>query len=242
MNMQAAIPARFDKASQHARAMLAKIQIGRQQLGMDEDDYRQGLFDQIGKMSLKGATEAELAKVLDWLKSKGFQPMPKSTGTIGGKRAAMRPAARKARALWISLHHLGVVHNPAEEALEAFAKRQVKCDKLIWAREAQLYQLIEALKAMARRAGWLMHSPVTGKGLMPTELQSGLCHTILAKLKGGKAIPADWGLHEAMWQLCGIENAKDRPWSAEDYARLAAALGRKLREAGLAQEVNHGAR
>ncbi|MFX8708345.1 regulatory protein GemA, partial [Acinetobacter baumannii] len=70
----------------------------------------------------------------------------------------MHPMARKARALWISLHKLGVVHNPSEQALEAFAKRQLGCEKLVWARQSDAYRLIEALKSMAERAGWRQHN------------------------------------------------------------------------------------
>lgn len=224
-------PARFDRATQHGRAMIAKINIARQQLGMVEDDYRQGLFDATGRMSLRDCDDRQLEAMLTWLKSKGFKPMPK-----GGGKAAQHPMARKARALWISLYQLGVVHNPSEQALETFALRQIGCEKLIWARQSDAYKLIEALKSMARRGGWLQHNPVTNGRLTPTELQNALCNAILIKLKDGGAAPADWGLHDAAWKLCGIENLRDRAWIAEDYARLAAGLGAKLREAGLADK------
>ena len=81
------------------------------------------------------------------MKAIGFRPpLPRA-----GKKAATHPMARKARALWISLHHLGVVQNPAEEALEAFARRQLKCERLSWANQRDAHKLIEALKAMAQR-------------------------------------------------------------------------------------------
>src|SRR5690606_20778762 len=103
-----------------------------------------------GKLSAAECTEAELATLIAWLQSKGFRPLPKA----GGKAGASHPVARKARALWISLYHLGVVHNPSEQALEAFAARQVGCERLAWMRQGQGDKLIEALKAMAERAGW----------------------------------------------------------------------------------------
>ena len=218
-------PAEFDRGSQHRRAMIAKIAVARKQLAMDEDDYRQGLFDLTGKASLTECSDAQLERVIGWLRSKGFKPLP-------GKGAASHPMALKARALWISLYHLGVVHNPAEAALEAFARRQLGCEKLNWARQSDAYRLIEALKAMAVRHGWVQHSVATQKPLDPLGLQVSLCQAIMAKLKAKKLIPADWALHEAMWRLCGIENAQEQRWSAMDYERLAKALGAKLREMG----------
>lgn len=230
-----AVPAQFDKSSQHRRSMIAKVQIARQQLNMDEDDYRQILFDQTGKMSLKDCSEPQISRVLDVMKSKGFKPLP-------GKKAASHPMALKARALWISLYHLGAVHNRAEEALEAFAKRQLGCDKLQWARQSDAFRLIEALKSMAVRNGWIQHNRATGRQFNPTELQASLCAAILIKLKDAGIAPADWHLHDAGWKLCGIENAKATPWTASDYERLAAALGEKLRAHKATFEKDGGAR
>ena len=40
-NQQAgARPARFDRASQHRRGLIAKIHVARKQLAISEDDYR----------------------------------------------------------------------------------------------------------------------------------------------------------------------------------------------------------
>lgn len=223
----AARPAAFDRAAQHRRSMIGKINIAKAQLRMVEDDYRQLLFAETGKISLTQCSEPQLALMLDALKRKGFRPM------AGGRKGiAMHSMARKARALWISLYQLGVVHNPAEEALEAFATRQIGCDKLIWARQSDANKLIEALKDMGRRAGWRMNHIGTHKPYSPIELQASLCHAILARLKAAKIAPADWGLHDAALKLCGIENGKAERWSAEDYQQLAGGLGDILRRAG----------
>lgn len=221
-------PARFDAGSQQRRAMIAKVHVARKQLAIMEDDYRQGLFERTGKTSLTECTDREIATVLEWLKTKGFRPLPRPG-------VARHPMAQKARALWISLYHLGVVHNASEHALEAFAKRQLGCERLVWARQSDAYKLIEALKSMAVRAGWLQHCRVTGKPLSPAGLQSSLCHVILGRLKEAGIAPDGWGLHDAMWLLCGIENARETAWTAEDYDQLARALGDKLRKHGNAE-------
>lgn len=220
-------PAQYDRATQHRRAMLAKINIARHQLAMDEDDYRQGLFSVTGYLSLKECTNTELEAMLKWLKGKGFKALPAKAG----KAAAAHPAARKARALWISLYHLGAVHNPAEAALEAFARRQLGCEQLSWARQSDAFRLIEALKAMAVRGGW-RQADASGKPLAVLALEEGLCEAILVRLRAGGVVPDDWSIAEAAWKLCGIANAKAAPWSGDDYQRLAAALGAKLREFG----------
>lgn len=226
-NQFGARPAQFDRASQHRRAMIAKVNVARHQLAMAEDDYRQLLMDTTGKASLKDCSDRQLEQMIDALKGKGFRPLPKA----GGKPAAQHPMAKKARALWISLHHLGVVRNPSEDALEAFAKRQLGCEKLVWARQSDAYRLIEALKAMARRAGWHQSDPNTGKALEVRTLQSHLCQVILGKLKAAGAVPQDWSLDVAAWRLCGVDTADtETGFGAEHYARLAKALGDQLRQ------------
>lgn len=219
-------PAQFDRSAQHRRAMIAKINIARQQLGMVEDDYRQLLFSTTGRLSLKECSEAQLAQVVDALKSKGFRPIAKS----GGKPAAQHPMARKARALWISLHNLAVVHNPGEPALEAFAKRQLGCERLVWAKQSDAYKLIEALKDMATRNGWAL-ADHAGRPLGVLGLRESLCMAILTRLKRVEAIPADWSLDVAAWKLCGIVTACDAPFSVEQYDNLASGLGAHLRQA-----------
>jgi phage gp16-like protein len=218
-------PAQFDRSAQHRRALLAKINIARSQLGMLEDDYRQLLFDTTGRISLKECDERQLGAMVEAMKSKGFRPLPKA----GGKAAAQHPSARKARALWISLHQLGVVHNPSEQALEAFACRQLKCEKLAWANQRDAFRLIEALKAMGEKKGWRLTDPRTGKAYSIDSQKRSLCHAILKRLQDFGGARMDWDLGEAAWKLCGFK--KPEAWTASDYEQLAAGLGAKLREA-----------
>lgn len=225
----AARPAQFDRTSQHRRAMMAKIHIAIKDLPMAEDDYRQGLLTLTGQTSLTQCDEKHLEKMLDWLKSKGWRPLPKR----GSAPAAQHPSAKKARALWISLYQLGVVHNPAEEALETFAKRQLGWERLHWIRQSESNKLIQALKSMAERAGWRQRD-LNGKQLSPRVLQTHLCEVILARLKELGVAHHSWSLEQAAFRLCGIEleSVFDNPvWPAEQFHRLAAALGKKLREA-----------
>jgi len=224
-------PAVFVRSAQHRRAVTAKVHVAKKQLVMNDDDYRQIILDESGQMSLKACSDKQVERVLDRLTALGFKPLPKK----GSRAGAQHPMAKKARALWISLHHLGVIENPSEQALEAFAKRQLNCERLVWARQSDAYRLIEALKAMAKRSGWSQQSPATGKRLSTRELQHHLCEVILGRLKAGDAVPADWSIDAAAWRLCGIDTSRtEGGFSTEAYARLAAALGAKLRDAKLA--------
>ncbi|MDE1917642.1 MAG: regulatory protein GemA [Sphingomonadales bacterium] len=214
----AARSAQFDQTFSHRRSMIAKIQIAKKQLGIDDDDYRHQIREVSGQESLKECSERQLARVLDWLKSKGFKPALR-------KGAASHPMANKARALWISLYHLGAVQNPLEQAFEAFAKRQLGCERLAWARQSDAYRLIEALKAMAVRHGWQQHDRATGKPFQALGLQISLCDAILLKMKEAGIASESWSIQEAAYDLCGIRT----PQTAAHYERLAKALGDALR-------------
>ena len=222
-----AAPARFP-ANPRRRAMTAKIHVAKKQLQLADDDYRQILIDEAGHASAADCSDAELEKVIRRFEALGFKPIAKAGAAT---RPAQHPVARKARALWISLYHLGAVDKPSEQALEAFAKRQLKCDRLVWANQSHGYKLIEALKAMAQRHGW-PQVDADGASLSTRALHEGLCTAILWKLKGADLVPADWTINTAAFRLCGIEAGAEGPMGAEDYQRLAKALGEKLRAAG----------
>lgn len=205
--------------------MLGKVHIAVKQLAMSRDDYQQILFDETGQSSAADCDERQLEKVLARLARLGFKPLPKA----GQRPAATHPMARKARALWISLYHLGVVENRSELALEAFAKRQLGCERLAWADQRQSFKLIEALKDMATRNGWPQVSP-EGAKLSVRELQEGLCLAILAKLKARHIAAEGWTLPVAAYRLTGFTSPV--AWTVETYSAVAAALGDKLRKEG----------
>jgi hypothetical protein len=200
-NALPAKPAAFDQSSQYRRAMTAKINIAWRQIGMCEDDYRQLLLETTGKLYLKECSDGDLIMVIDRLKAKGFKPIPR-------KKVAMHPFAQKARAMWKSLYYLGAVHSPSEEALEAFAKRQLKCERLVWARQSDSEKVMEVrLRSMGEREGWLQHCRVTQKRLKPLTLKSSLCQVILGKRKR-LASPQQTGISP---RPCGVCADRERP-------------------------------
>lgn len=139
------------------RAAVVKVQIARRDLGLDEDTYRAILSRITGRASASDCTDAQLGVVLDEFKAKGWKPKVVQGGRKAPRAkpaAADQAVAKKARAMWISLHQLGVVRDPSEGALEAFARRQLGVERLRWTVPSEAYSLIEALKKMAERAGW----------------------------------------------------------------------------------------
>lgn len=224
-NGMAAGSARFDRSSQHRRSMIAKVHIAKQQLGLADDDYRAVLLRVAGRTSAAECTEAELAKVLAEFAAKGFTTVAKSPSA----RPADHPTARKARALWISLHQLGAIDKPDEAALEAFARRQLKVERLQWAKQAQAYKLVEALKSIAERHGWSQSTEGVSASAMPLVLQRRLVEAIAAALRAAGVVPAGWSMQRIAFDLAGIELSSVFG-ELEELRRLAGALGAKLRE------------
>lgn len=182
-------------------AMIGKVHVAKSQLALADDNYRAILERITGKTSSKACSVSELEAVLTEFKRLGWVPKKSPPKRAAAKRPLADSAvADKARALWISLYHLGVVRNPAEGALEEFLKRQsggkvLGLPKLQWMKAADAEKVIEGLKAMAARS--------------------------VAKGGGG----VDWsGFHDRAGTLIGY-NPRRRVVEAQ-----AAILGRTLRD------------
>lgn len=224
-------PAQFDASAQQKRLLIAKLKLAVKQLNMADDDYRQILLRITGFTSSTKCSVPQLVQVVEELKAKGFQAKP--TKRIA--KAADHPSARKARAMWISLYHLGAIGNSSEAALETFARRQLGVEQLQWADQQQCYKLVEALKAMAERHGWSQNLVGVSAASAVAVLKHRLCDAILAKLQAEQCVPAEWRLEDAAFRLAGLrpEGAGPIFWQLGDYERVAAALGAALRECGV---------
>lgn len=219
--------AQFDAPSQHRRSMIAKVHIAKAQLGLSDDDYRGVMLRVTARTSAKDCTDRELEQLLTEFQAKGFRAKARPNGP----RAADHPAARKARALWISLHHLGAIDDAGERALEAFARRQLGCDRLQWANQAQVYKLVEALKAIAARHGWDQTVEGIKPGAVTTILKRRLVEAIVDKLRAADIVPASWSIERTGFELAGARQEPLMFLPIEEVDRLAKALGAKLRAA-----------
>ncbi|WP_052730444.1 gp16 family protein [Sphingomonas sp. SRS2] len=160
------------------RALLGKVHLASKALGLDDDDYRAVLERITGKRSAGQCDAGQLVAIVAEFERLGFRSQVRATTRPG---PASHPIARKARAMWISLHQLGAINDPSERALEAFCKRQVGVDRLHWANHAQGFRLIEALKAMAERHGWHQDVPSGLSAAERTELLKDRLADLLAR-------------------------------------------------------------
>lgn len=215
-------------ADPRRRSLIGKVKVAQKQLGLDEDTYRGMLFEVAGKTSAADLSEAELVRVVEHMKQRGFKALPgKARGARG--RAADHPMARKARAMWISLYHLNAVNNQSERALEAFARRQLGVEALQWANQAQGYKLIEALKEMAERHGWSQRRIFKDPGRQVHALKHGLAEAILVKMVAQGQAFAGWTIQQASWSLCGIGDPDRVYLPTQELEDITRALGNKLR-------------
>lgn len=210
------------------RSMLAKVHLAKKELGLIDDDYRAVLFDVAGRTSAADCTDRELEAVLERFKARGFSPTVKAGARPPRPRPADHPVARKAQAMWISLYHLCAVDNPSDQALEAFARRQLGVEKLQWADQSQGYKLIEALKAMAVRAGWQQDDLPRADPIRV--LKRRLCEQLLSRLQRVVIAPRTWTLDVAAFRLLGMQRRDSMPWDLGDLDVIAEGFGRKLRE------------
>lgn len=128
------------------------------------------------------ALGAQLEAVLDHLKRVcGFKVRARSGAAGASATTPKRPdrvqdpsaEARKARALWLFLHHLGAVKDPSERALTAYAKRIAGIEALQWARGDRMHDLIETLKKWAMRPPYLPLAISTMKAEVQARFRAG---------------------------------------------------------------------
>jgi phage gp16-like protein len=228
---QSAQPARFDRIASHRRGLIAKVHIAKVQLGLSDDDYRSIILRETGHLSAKDCTDRQLEDALAAFAAQGFTTKAKTPQARSGPKPADHPMARKARAMWISLHQLGAIDNPTEQALEAFARRQLGCDRLQWANQTLAYKLVEALKAIADRHGWDQSTEGVQPGVKSLVLKRRLVAAIAAKLVAADIVPTDWRIARVARELTGIEIVNELLATMGELDRIAAALGAKLRAA-----------
>lgn len=131
------------------------INIGRAQLGLDEDTYRALLVRVTGKDSLRLMSESEQDAVVEELKRLGFKLK------AGGKRPpAPRADLRLIHVLWARLAQAGALTKPTREGLNTFVRAQfgeawgtVPADIDMLRDHRQIDAVVQALKAWCRRAG-----------------------------------------------------------------------------------------
>ncbi|SED80795.1 gp16 family protein [Pseudomonas anguilliseptica] len=125
--------------------LIKLIHVARRELCMDDDTYRLLLS---GMKGLGGATSTadlsvpNLYRVLEQLKQRGFKVRPSKKQ----RPLAADDQSKKIRALWLTLHGMGEVRDPSEEALAKFVLKMTGVQALQWLSSDQASQVIENLK------------------------------------------------------------------------------------------------
>jgi phage gp16-like protein len=129
------------------QALLAKVHIAKEVLGMDDDGYRDFLQAQTGKRSAGLLNEIELDRVLAQMKRMGFKPQAKDKGkrptTPKKAWSRSRVMAKITAQLATRELHWNYAH--------AMAKAMFKKERLEWLYDEQLYKLMQALQVDQER-------------------------------------------------------------------------------------------
>jgi phage gp16-like protein len=133
------------------RRDLAQIHLAIKQLQMTDADHRALLIELFNVNSSAQLSDRQRGKYLGHLRKLGFKPAPPKArkSTTITRTQDTSPEMRKLRAIWLMMHSIGVVRDPSEPALIAWAKRIGKVDTLQWQQRPAV--LIEALKIWAMR-------------------------------------------------------------------------------------------
>ncbi|PCJ57869.1 MAG: hypothetical protein COA65_08990 [Rhodospirillaceae bacterium] len=197
------------------RGLIAKIKIGQKQLGIDDDAYRQMLENRYGVRSATNLIISDLEDLLNCLKDKGFKPSRKPSRAksaprrAGSRPLAVQPLAKKIRALWLNLYHLGVVLDPSEEALAKYVKRMSGADALQWLDAAQADRVIKALRGWCERIGFHLPDSEAIEAIHSLRADAGM-----APLKSAAGFAAKVALIKCQWEAIGGSPSGVGAWLA----------------------------
>lgn len=218
--------------SQNVRkGLYAKIHIARKDLRLDDQTYRDLLAERYGVRTASKMSIAGLEDLVAHFVNLGWKPKRAAPKRAGSRSPAPGREARKARALWISLYHLGVVNDPSEAALAAYARRQTGIEAPQWIHDWR--PVIEGLKEWAVRAAdvdWSAH-PVLGGTAVPQPRRRVIEAQWRILIKAG-VMKNHWGLDGYACRLLGAGgNGSVANLTPEEQDRVIEALGAQVRRA-----------
>lgn len=127
---------------------LAAIHIGKQQLGLSDDEYRDLLEAWTGKRSAGKLSGKQRHQVIEYFRKMGFKRQDVKLVIADDDK----PVVKKIKTLWLELHRADKVQNPSLQGLNGFVKRVAKVDHVDWLTPAKSNAVIEGLKAWLKRA------------------------------------------------------------------------------------------
>ena len=135
-----------NKAPQNNRkSLLARIHIGKNQLKLEDAEYREMLKQVTGKSSCSDMHISDLYLVLKRLEKSGFKSQKRSYGKKPNASQGHKAMMNKIEALLADNQlHWNYAH--------AMAKRMFKVDKVDWLEAKDLHKLIAALVISTNRS------------------------------------------------------------------------------------------
>lgn len=131
--------------------LIQLIHIGKSQLRLDDDFYRDILESTTGKTSSKLLNVQQLEAVLDRLKQLGFEVENKSKS--GVKNLANDEQSKLIRHLWLRLYEAGAVKNGSELALAKFVENRLGVSALQFLSSEHASMIINHLRQWCKRIG-----------------------------------------------------------------------------------------
>lgn len=128
-------------------AELAKIHIAKKELGLDDDTYRDMLWNLCRVTSAADLSPAGRRDVIRHLESVGFK------GKRKGRPANMDRGGSRAAQLG-KIEALLTIGGKSWAYADGIAKRICKVDKVAWVPDWELYKIITALTKHAKKEGW----------------------------------------------------------------------------------------
>lgn len=125
---------------------IAAIHVAKKKLALDDEMYRDILFQAAGVRSAKDLDFAGRHAVLDRFRALGFVPPVRRRNPSANTRHS------KIRYLWRDLYRAGAIRNNSDKALDSYVKRMTGRDALRFVDDAQAWRLIEAMKLWLTRA------------------------------------------------------------------------------------------
>lgn len=123
------------------KRQISKIWAAAKERGIDRDDVYALVLHVSGQDSIKGLTQTQANEVIDRIVGAAIQNDYQEYGNVATQQMRKK--------IYILTVELGWDKNP--KRLEGFCKRMFKVEKVEWLNGKQCYQLIEALKDMAKR-------------------------------------------------------------------------------------------
>jgi len=131
------------------RILIAQIHVAKKDLKLGEDEYRALLAGVTGRESCADLGIADLNKVLNVMRLRGWKPKVKA-----GRRDPSEndPRLKKIFKLWYLLRDAGKIASNAR--LNNFIEHQTGIQKMEWLKEEKDFQkVIEGLKGICKREG-----------------------------------------------------------------------------------------